>query len=221
VSLLPDPNSLLEQLLLWVGAPIALTIVIMTALTAFDYLRCLMSLSRAGGQAVTQLAALFAERGPGPAVVRLTAAAVYRGIFIAMTYAYARLAEVTLEEDLDDGRLYDTSQVLLCVIDYNLWTPISSNITFAALVLVTVDLVGRLTRNGVLAMLPLALVPIGILSLLLAALAVVPAVFVLLLGLAENEGYTVEMTFLYGLWICVLLGWTFFAHASFGFTDGS
>jgi hypothetical protein len=207
MSLLPGRDDLFGQFLLWLGLPTLIVVAVMTALTLMDWLRWAAATSRAGRRAGSSLAGLISRNSPAalPVLLRL---AFSQGLLLAVSYAIVQLAQVTLRDDLDSGRAYVTRDVLAEVIGYQQWTPWASNAVVGLLVLLTLGNVGTVTHQqwlNALAVLPMW--PVGVACALLGVVALLPGLCVLVLGATESGGYTVDMAYLYGLWVVLLFGW--------------
>ena len=208
ISLLPSSDALAGQLLIWLGVPILLVTILVTALNVLDYVYKIVRLVALGKRAAGTITTLIGSSNSTKFAIAMVGLVTSQGALLALTYSLSQLAQVTLEENLGGGRLYDTPEIISRVVDYERWTPITSNVVITVVVLILMSNVGVWTRTSSLAHAPLKLLyPVAIACLGLALIAVIPGICVFLLGLANNGGYTVGMSSLYALWIGLLVLW--------------
>lgn len=220
MSLIPSPDDLLAQLALWLGLPTVVVVAYMTIMTAVDWFRRLASAATVGRSAGRSVLQLVVERTPST-FRRLIALAVSQGILLALTYSISKLALVTLDRGLDQGSFYVTGDVVDAVITYDAWSPWSQRAVLLVACCLALLNMGALSQNpGMRFVGSLPLHPLKVATLGLGVLAMLPGVLVFIMGAFHSSGYTVDMSYLYGLWVALLLGWSRFADIAMAASEG-
>lgn len=106
--------------------------------------------------------------------------------------------------------MYETSDILAEVLSYASWTPISSNAVLGMLTLLIIGDVSAVALGRVPALIELCLSIVAYLALGMAVVTFVPGCSVLVLGATGDNVYSIEMSYLYGLYLALFLALYFF-----------